>query len=173
MNRRKIVWLIVGGLAVGTGIGALAAVPVGVLFFLRRRLPKVIYEPSSVFRVGSPTDFSIGVDTRFLKSHRVCVVRNADRLYVLYARCTHVGCTPDWVASDNKFRCPCHESRFCMGSAFDGDGINCAGPAPRPLDRVHVEIDEDGKVIANPSNLYQWPRGQRSQFDDAGAYIPL
>jgi Rieske Fe-S protein len=60
-----------------------------------------------------------------------------------------------------------------MGSAFDGDGINCAGPAPRPLDRVHVEIDEDGKVIANPSNLYQWPRGQRSQFDDAGAYIPL
>jgi len=174
MTRRKIIWLIAGGFAVVTGgIASLVALPSGVLFFLRRRLPPTIYEQSSVLPVGRPADFAIGVNTRFLQSHRVCVVRNAERLYVLYARCTHQGCTPDWVAQENKFRCPCHESHFCMGSAFDGGGINCEGPAPRPLDRVHVEVDSDGQVVANLSKLYQWPRGQRSQFDERGAYIPL
>jgi cytochrome b6-f complex iron-sulfur subunit len=174
MTRRKIIWLIAGGFAVVTaGIASLVALSSGVLFLLRRRLPQAIDEPSSVFRVGNPFDFAIGVDTRFLQSHRVCVVRNATRLYVLYARCTHQGCTPDWVAQENKFRCPCHESRFCMGSAFDGNGINCEGPAPRPLDRVHVDVHSEGQVVADLSKLYQWPKGQRSQFDERGAYVPL
>ena len=111
-----------------------------------------------VFRIGPPADFAVGVDRRFLQSHRVCVVRNASRLYAIYARCPHKGCTPDWIASDTKFKCPCHESRFCMGSAFDGNGINCEGPAPRPLDRAHIEVDERGNVVADLSKLYQWPR---------------
>ena len=140
---------------------------------MRRRLPQTIEEPSSIVRVGRPFDFAIGVDTRFLQSHRVYVVRNTNRLYVLYARCTHQGCTPDWVALESKFRCPCHESRFCMGSAFDGNGINCEGPAPRPLDRVHVEVDSEGQVVADIRKLYQWHQGESSQFDERGAYIPL
>jgi cytochrome b6-f complex iron-sulfur subunit len=60
-----------------------------------------------------------------------------------------------------------------MGSAFDGNGINCEGPAPRPLDRVHVEVDSEGQVVTDLSRLYQWPKGQRSQFDERGAYVPL
>jgi cytochrome b6-f complex iron-sulfur subunit len=174
MTRRKIIWLIAGGFAVLTAaIASMVALPSGVLFLLRRRLPQSILEPSSVLRLGTPSDFAIGVDTRFLESHRVWVVRNATRLYVLYARCTHQGCTPDWVAPENKFRCPCHESRFCIGSAFDGNGINCEGPAPCPLDRVHVEVDSAGQAVADLSKLYQWPKGERSQFDEPGAFIPL
>lgn len=60
----------------------------------------------------------------------------------------------------NKFKCPCHGSGFCMGSAFDGNGINSEGPAPRPLDRVHVELDPEGQVVANISKLYRSPKGQ-------------
>ena len=174
MTRRKIIWLIGGGFALVTaGIASLVALPSGFLFLRRRFLPQAIVQPSSVFRVGRAFDFAIGVDTRFLQSHRVFVVRNAHRLYVLYARCTHQGCTPDWVTQENKFKCPCHESRFCMGSAFDGNGINCEGPAPSPLDRVHVEVDSAGLVVADLGKLYQWPKGQRSQFDERGAYVPL
>src|SRR5258708_7067028 len=90
MTRRKIIWLIAGSFAVVTaGLASLVAIPRGVLFFMRRRFPQTIDEPGSVFRLGPPSDFAVGVDTRFLKSYRICVVRNSDRLYVLYARCTH------------------------------------------------------------------------------------
>ena len=174
MNRRKIVFLIAGGIALITaGVVSLVAVPNVLLSLWRRRLPQPMFEPSSGLTIGRPSDFAIGVDTRFLQSHRVFVVRNASRLYVIYGRCSHKGCTPDWVPSDAKFRCPCHESRFCMGSAFDGNGINCEGPAPRPLDRAHVEVDEGGNVLADLTKLYQWPAGSPSQFDQPGAYVAL
>ena len=174
MERRKVIWLVAGGITlVAAAVTSIVTLPSAVLFLVRRRARQVIEEPAAVFRVGQPSDFPIGVDTRFLQSHRVCIVRNASRMYVIYARCSHMGCTPDWVATDAKFKCPCHESRFCMGSAFDGNGINCDGPAPRPLDRVHVEVDADGNVIADLTKLYQWPKGQPSQFDKPGAYVPL
>ena len=60
-----------------------------------------------------------------------------------------------------------------MGSAFDGEGINCEGPAPRPLDRAHVELNSEGHIIVDSAKLYQWPKGGRSEFDDAGAYISI
>ncbi len=60
-----------------------------------------------------------------------------------------------------------------MGSAFDGNGINCEGPATRPLDRVNVEVDSRGNVVADLSRLYQWPKGRTSQFDERGAYVSL
>jgi cytochrome b6-f complex iron-sulfur subunit len=174
MERRKVIWLVAGRMTgVAAAVTSIITLPSAILFLLRRRAQNVIEEPASVFRLGQPSDFPVGVDTRFLQSHRVFVVRNASRLYVIYGRCSHMGCTPDWVPPDGKFRCPCHESRFCMGSAFDGNGINCEGPAPRPLDRAHVEVDEGGNVVADSSRLYQWPKGSPSQFDDPGAYVSL
>jgi len=174
MTRRQIIGLIVGASALaGTAVASLIALPGTIVSLQRRLLPQPIIEPGSVLRLGRPADFSIGVDTRFLQSDRICVVRNASRLYVIYARCTHQGCTPDWVPADAKFKCPCHDSRFCMGSAFDGNGMNCDGPAPRPLDRVHVEVDTNGDLIADMSKFYQWPKGQPSQFDTLGAYVTL
>jgi cytochrome b6-f complex iron-sulfur subunit len=174
VTRRKIIWLIAAGFAwLAAGVASLVTVSGIVLFFVRRRLPHAIEEPSSIFRLGPASDFALGISTRFVQSYRVYVARNKDRLYVLYARCTHRGCTPDWVATENSFKCPCHESKFCMGSTFDREGINCQGPAPRPLDRVHVTVDVDGNVIADLSKVYQWTNGHPSQFDEPGAYISL
>jgi cytochrome b6-f complex iron-sulfur subunit len=84
---------------------------------------------------------------------------------VIYARCTHLGCTPDWKPSENKFKCPCH------GSGYDSEGINFEGPAPRPMDRAHVERAPDGQILVDISKLYQWPKGQPSQFNDPGAFL--
>ena len=109
--------------------------------FLRFFFPRVLFEPKSVFKIGYPSDFSFGVDTKYQKDYRIWVVRNAEGMFVIYARCTHLGCTPDWIASENKFKCPCH------GSGYDSEGINFEGPAPRPLDRAKVELDADGQVI--------------------------
>jgi len=154
--RRRIVW---------TSVGAFLAACF--LMFLRFFLPRTIFEPSTVFRVGYPGDFGFGVDTKFQQQYRIWVVRNAERLFVIYARCTHLGCTPDWKPAENKFKCPCH------GSGYTSEGINFEGPAPRPMDRAHVELDPTGQVVVDTSRLYQWPKGETSHFSDDGSYIPV
>ena len=154
--RRRIVWAAVAGFLTTC-----------FLMFVRFFLPRSIFEPSSIFRVGFPGDFGLGVDTKYQQQYRIWVTRTSDRLFVIYARCTHLGCTPDWKASENKFKCPCH------GSGYDSEGINFEGPAPRPMDRAHVELDAEGQIVVNTGRLYDWPKGGENKFDDPGAYIPL
>jgi cytochrome b6-f complex iron-sulfur subunit len=137
------------------------------LMFLRFFLPRSILEPSSKFAVGFPTDYALGVDTKWQQQYRIWVDKTSDRIFVIYARCTHLGCTPDWKASENKFKCPCH------GSGYDSEAINFEGPAPRPMDRAHVELDAEGQIVVDISKLYKWPKGEKNEFNDPGAYIPL
>jgi len=135
--------------------------------FLRFFFPRTLFEPKTVFRIGYPSDFGFGVDTKFQKDYRIWVVRNAEGLFVIYARCTHLGCTPDWKSGENKFKCPCH------GSGYDSEGVNFEGPAPRPMDRAKVELDAEGQIVVDTSVLYDWPKGGRSKFKDPGAFLPL
>jgi cytochrome b6-f complex iron-sulfur subunit len=153
--RRRIIWACVWGY-----------LGVNFLMFLRFFFPRVLFEPSTVFAVGYPTDFALGVDTKFQKDYRIWVVRNTERLFVIYARCTHLGCTPDWKASENKFKCPCH------GSGYDSEGVNFEGPAPRPMDRSHIAIDATGKIIVDTSRLYVRDlKAGRDEFNNDGAFL--
>jgi cytochrome b6-f complex iron-sulfur subunit len=154
--RRAIIWTSVGGFLATC-----------FMMFLRFFLPRTIFEPSTIFRVGYASDFGFGVDTKFQQQYRIWVVRNAERLFVIYARCTHLGCTPDWKPSENKFKCPCH------GSGYTNEGINFEGPAPRPMDRAHVELDPTGQIVVDTARLYEWPKGEKGHFDEAGAFIPV
>ena len=154
--RRRIVWASIIGF-MGTSL----------LMFFRFFLPRTIFEPSSIFRVGFPGDFNIGVDTKYQQLYRIWVVKTSDRLFVINAVCTHLGCTPDWKSSENKFKCPCH------GSGYDSEGINFEGPAPRPMDRAHIELDAEGQIVVNKGRLYDWPKGGENKFEDPGAYLPL
>ena len=154
--RRRIVWATVAG-----------ALTTFFLMFVRFFLPRSILEPSSVFRIGPPADYAIGVDTKWQQQYRIWVTRTSDRLFVIYARCTHLGCTPDWKASENKFKCPCH------GSGYDSEGINFEGPAPRPMDRARIELDAEGQIVVNTATLFEWPKGEKSHFDDPGAFITV
>jgi cytochrome b6-f complex iron-sulfur subunit len=155
-RRRSLVWS-----AVAAFLGA------WFLAFFRFFLPRTLFEPSTSFKIGYPSDFALGVDTKFQQKYRIWVDRTPDRLFVIYARCTHLGCTPDWKPAENKFKCPCH------GSGYDSEGINFEGPAPRPMDRAHVDFAPDGQILVNVAKLYQWPKGQPSQFDDDGAYLKV
>ena len=134
--------------------------------FFRFFLPRTLFEPATSFKIGYPADFGLGVDTKFQQKFRIWVDRTPDRIFVIYARCTHLGCTPDWKPAENKFKCPCH------GSGYDSEGINFEGPAPRPMDRAKVEIAPDGQILVDVSKLYQWPKGQPTHFNDPGAFLP-
>jgi cytochrome b6-f complex iron-sulfur subunit len=155
-TRRRIIWISLWGFLATC-----------FLMFLRFFLPRTLFEPSTVFSIGYPGDFGFGVDTKFQQDYRIWVVRNAERLFVIYARCTHLGCTPDWKPSENKFKCPCH------GSGYDSEGINFEGPAPRPMDRAYIELDPSGQIVVDTSRLYEWPKGERTEFNDDGAFLQV
>ncbi|HZU44356.1 MAG TPA: Rieske 2Fe-2S domain-containing protein [Terriglobales bacterium] len=145
--------------------GVAAFLTAWLLAFFRYFLPRTLFEPATTFKIGYPSDFGLGVDTKFQQKYRIWVDRTPDRLFVIYARCTHLGCTPDWKPAENKFKCPCH------GSGYDSEGINFEGPAPRPMDRAHVDIAPDGQIVVDVARLYQWPKGQPSHFNDPGAFL--
>lgn len=156
-SRRRMVWACIWGY-----------LGVNFLMFLRFFFPRALFEPNTVFSIGYPADFSLGVDQRYLMTNRVWVVREPDRLFVIFARCTHLGCTPEWKSSDNKFKCPCH------GSGYDSEGVNFEGPAPRPMDRAFVQLDPTGKIIVDTSRLFvDDPRAGVNHFNDAGAYLSV
>jgi cytochrome b6-f complex iron-sulfur subunit len=155
-RRRRLVW---------SGIGAFLGA--WFLAFFRFFLPRTLFEPNTVFKIGYPSDYGLGIDERWLQKYRIWVDRTPDRLFVIYARCTHLGCTPNWKPSENKFKCPCH------GSGYDSEGINFEGPAPRPMDRARIEKGPDGQIVVDTAVLYQWPKGQPSHFSDPGAFLPV
>ena len=85
-------------------------------------------------------------------------------IFALRAVCTHLGCTPSWLESEQKFKCPCH------GSGFYIDGINFEGPAPRPLERVGIALAPDGLLEVDKSLTFQQEMGQ---WDDPASFYKV
>jgi len=144
-----------GGFTVVTTISLLA--------FVRSAFPRVLFTPPSTFKAGFPNEYTIGeVSERFKQEQRVWIIREADGFYALFAKCTHLGCTPRWLKVEEKFKCPCH------GSGFRKTGINFEGPAPRPLERFRIALAEDGQLLVDKSVVYRYERGD---WDRPGAFL--
>ncbi|HXV18580.1 MAG TPA: ubiquinol-cytochrome c reductase iron-sulfur subunit [Candidatus Omnitrophota bacterium] len=133
-----------------------AAATTGALSIVLRYLfPNVVFEPPTSFKAGLPSDYEIGVvDERWKEKFGVWMVRTAEGIYALSTICTHLGCTPNWLGNENKFKCPCH------GSGFYKTGINFEGPAPRPLERLRISLAEDGQILIDKSKKFQQEKGE-------------
>ena len=130
----------------------------------RFMFPTVLYEPPREFKVGYPAEFAVdAVDERFKATRGCWIVREAAGFYCLSTTCTHLGCTPNWLAAEEKFKCPCH------GSGFQKSGINFEGPAPRPLERFKITLAEDGQILIDKNTKFQEEKGQ---WTLEGAYLP-
>jgi len=136
---------------------------VTLLAAIRSAFPRVLFTPPSTFRAGLPTDYAIGeVSEKYKKDQRVWIIRTEAGLYALFAKCTHLGCTPRWLAAENKFKCPCH------GSGFYKTGVNFEGPAPRPLERLRITRAEDGQLLIDKSVKYLYEKGE---WTKPGAFL--
>ena len=91
---------------------------------------------------------------RLARAHAEDIVQNASGFYALITACTHLGCTPNWLSAENKFKCPCH------GSGFRMTGINFEGPAPRPLERARIVLADDGQILVDKCRKFQEEKGQ-------------
>jgi cytochrome b6-f complex iron-sulfur subunit len=147
---------------IGLAWGAFSAASAAALAATGRFMfPNVLNEPPQQFKAGFPADYSPGVDERWKEKFGVWLVRTPDDVaqhaagfYAVLVTCTHLGCTPNYLAAEGKFKCPCH------GSGFRLTGINFEGPAPRPLERCRVVLAEDGQILVDKSRKFQYELGQ-------------
>lgn len=127
---------------------------IGLLAFVRTAFPRVLFLPPSKFKAGFPGDYPVGeVSDKYTQEFRVWIVREPVGLYAIYAKCTHLGCTPRWIPSENKYKCPCH------GSGYYKTGYNFEGPAPRPMDRFQLSLDEEGQLVVDMSKVFTMQPG--------------
>lgn len=132
-----------------TAVGGVIVATVRLLY------PKVLFEPPKTFKAGYPDDYAVGeVSERWKRKYRTWIIRTDQGLFALSAKCTHLGCTPNWVETEDKFKCPCH------GSGFYLTGENFEGPAPRPLERFRVTLAEDGQILVDMSRVFRQEAGE-------------
>jgi cytochrome b6-f complex iron-sulfur subunit len=92
------------------------------------------------------------------------MVNDGQKIIAISIVCTHLGCTPNWMPNESKFKCPCH------GSGFTMQGVNFEGPAPVPLRRYEVSLAEDGQIVVNKGRLFMAEKGE---FDDPRSFIAV
>lgn len=144
---------------------AFSAAMAGVLTLLFRfSYPNVLFEPEMDFIAGTPDDYDTGVDERWKTVYGVWIVKQEGKLVALSNICTHLGCIPNWLPAELKFKCPCHGSGYYM------NGINFEGPAPRPLERYKITMTDTGKIKVDKTKLYRYEKGQ---WDHPDSYISV
>ena len=161
-SRRKVMRVLGWGAFFATIAASLGAT-------LRFFFPRVLFEPPTTFKIGTLADYPggpadshgvVSVSERFMESQRVWIVRETDKMYAIFGKCTHLGCTPRWFSEDRQFKCPCH------GSKYYSTGENFAGPAPRPMDRYAISMLEDGRIVVDSSELFT-----NKQFDEPRSFL--
>jgi cytochrome b6-f complex iron-sulfur subunit len=156
----NITWI---GVAWAAFIAGCSQALLGAVRFL---YPNVLQEPPTLFKIGSPDKFEEGnVYEQWKNEYGVWIVRNNGELYAIRTVCTHLGCTPNWLEAEQKFKCPCH------GSGFRKTGVNFEGPAPRPLERHIIRLADDGQVEVDKSRKLQKELGQWTK--ENGAFITV
>lgn len=90
-------------------------------------------------RIASIDDIAVGGSLVFAYPHEhdtSILVRVADAEFVAFSqKCTHLSCAVIPRPGEGVFHCPCHEGLFDLRT-----GNVLAGPPPRPLPRVVIEV---------------------------------
>jgi len=136
-TRRRFLDVLLG---VG-GLGFFASIVYPVLRYLNPLAPQ---EGSGALRLTRDEIGRLEKEHSLILKHgptRILVFEDPEqRLRALEARCTHEGCTVQYVPGDSVIWCACHNGRF------DLDGRVLAGPPPRPLARWLAQREPDGSV---------------------------
>lgn len=110
---------------------------IGAQNWLRRRRGK-----PEIRRIASLSALPVGgvMTFSYPGEHDACVlIRLEERLLVAYGqKCTHLSCAVIPRPAEGVIHCPCHEGYFDLRT-----GNVLAGPPPRPLPRVLLEVRGD------------------------------
>ena len=97
------------------------------------------------------------------RDNEVILVRFKSVIYAFALSCPHQNTTLRWMASDGRFQCPKHKSKY------QPDGIFLSGKATRNMDRHPVR--KSGKLVSvNLAVLY---RSDKNPTEWSQATLPL
>ncbi|HEX9657415.1 MAG TPA: Rieske (2Fe-2S) protein [Bacteroidota bacterium] len=134
---RRYVLEIIGG-------GAIGVVAAGSAVLTAQYLsPNVLYEPPLKFKAGTVESFPPDSMTLVVDQKSYVVRAKEGYFYAMSAICTHLGCITGWKSDEGIIACPCH------GSKFDRQGNVIAGPAPRPLTRYLISLEDRNELIVD------------------------
>jgi cytochrome b6-f complex iron-sulfur subunit len=128
-------WLALGGVV----LAELAWVLVSFLKPLRTGANQP--QSSDIVEAGPVERFAPNSITAFPRGRFYLACLEDGGFVALSRRCTHLGCTVPWDAGKKQFICPCH------ASVFDIRGDVVQSPAPRPLDRFKVTIENKRVIV--------------------------
>ena len=120
---------------------AIVSFGMAMLGAFRLPMPSVFPESNPKVKLGRPARFAVGSSTYFPKN-RFWLFRTEEGFRAISSVCTHLGCIAVRT-EDGKFDCPCH------GSKFDQSGRVMAGPAPKGLIWLDLELSPEGQLIAD------------------------
>ena len=107
----------------------------GVSFLKPRSQRRKEKQENTLVVAGPVEQFSPGTVTAFQQGKFYLVRLTEGGFLALDRSCTHLGCTVPWDDERQRFVCPCHASSFSL------TGEVLSPPAPRPLDRYPVRIE--------------------------------
>lgn len=100
----------------------------------RPALPRVRIASAAATAAGTATVF------RYPSESDPCLlIRTGEGELVAFSQlCTHLSCAVVPNFEEGVLHCPCHEGYFDLAT-----GVNIAGPPPRPLPVIELELDGD------------------------------
>lgn len=112
-----------------------------------------------------PVGSKEGVLSQFAATNDAPILNIEGRFFLLhppggivaaYRKCTHLGCTVPFIASEDRFHCPCHGSLYDKHTA-----VVLGGPAPKPLYLFHItDTGSTLMVDTNPLTAIDRPRNE-------------
>jgi Rieske Fe-S protein len=98
--------------------------------------------PPAALRIARVSELAIGAAIPFHypeEGDPCLLIRDRDGgLHAYSQSCTHLSCAVVPEVDKGLLRCPCHEGYFDLST-----GRNVAGPPPRPLPRIDLEVRGD------------------------------
>ena len=102
-------------------------------------LPQMKIEEALSLKPGTSLNFRYPTE-----DDSAILVRSKEGEYYAYGqKCTHLACPVYFEKDEQRLECPCHEAGFDIKT-----GNVLYGPPPRPLDKIAIEVKENGEVWA-------------------------
>ena len=101
--------------------------------------PQLKIEEAADLKVGDSLNFRYPAE----KDSAILVRSKEGEYYAYGQKCTHLACPVYFEKVKQRLECPCHEAGFDMRT-----GSVLYGPPPRPLDKIALDVKDNGEVWA-------------------------